>query len=63
MAAFTWEAGAWELFRQQNDDYWTEGELKAEEVYQAWIAGELREYVLTSEGYQEQCLGRVLPDY
>ena len=63
MIAFAWEAAAWGLFRSGLDDSWTGGELKAEEVYWAWQDKRLREFVLTSEGYQEQCLGSVLPDF
>ena len=63
MVAFAWGAAAWELFRPGLDDSWTAGELFAEELYQAWKDERLREYVLTSEGYQQQCLGRVLPDF
>ena len=63
MLAFAWGAAAWGLFRLGLDDFWTAGELLAEELYQAWQDGRLREYVLTSDGYQEQCLGGVLPDF
>ena len=63
MVAFAWTGAAWELFRSGLDDYWTDGELLAEEAYQAWKGERLREFVLTSEGYQQQCLGSVLPDF
>ena len=68
MLAFAWGAAAWEPFRpalawSRSDDTWTAGELFGERLYQAWQDGALREFVLTSEGYQLQCLGRVLPDF
>ena len=68
MAAFSWQAGVWRPFRSSlgwigNDDDLTAGERSQEAIYQAWRDRELRDSVLTSEGYQLQCLGRVLPDY
>ncbi len=68
MAAFSWQAGVWGPFRSAlgwigNDDDLTAGERSQEAIYQAWQNRELRDTVLTSEGYQLQCLGRVLPDY
>ena len=68
MAAFAWEAAAWGPFRSSlgwigNDDDLTAGERSQEAIYQAWQNRELRDTVLTSEGYQLQCLGRVLPDF
>ena len=68
MAAFAWEAAAWGPFRSVlgwigNDDELTAGERSQEAIYQAWRDRELRDTVLTSEGYQQQCLGRVLPAY
>ena len=68
MAAFAWGAAAWGPFRSAlgwigNDDDLTAGERSQEEIYRAWRDRELRDAVLTSEGYQLQCLGRVLPDY
>ena len=68
MAAFSWEAGAWGPFRSAlgwigNDDDLTAGERSQEAIYRAWQNRELRDTVLTSEGYQLQCFGRVLPDY
>ena len=68
MLAFAWDAAAWGPFRSAlgwigNDDSLTAGERMQEALYQAWRDRELRDTVLTSEGYQLQCLGRVLPDY
>ena len=68
MAAFSWQAGVWGPFRSAlgwigNDDDLTAGERSHEAIYQAWQNRELRDTVLTSEGYQLQCLGRVLPDF
>ena len=68
MAAFSWQAGVWGPFRSSlgwhgNDDTLTAGERSQEAIYQAWSDRELRDTVLTSEGYQQQCLGRVLPAY
>ena len=63
MAAFTWEAAAWGLFRSGPADTWTDAEWKAETVWQAWQDERLQAFVLTSENYQLQCLGRDLPDY
>ena len=68
MAAFSWQAGVWGPFRSSlgwhgNDDTLTAGERSHEAIYQAWRDRELRDTVLTSEGYQQQCLGRVLPAY
>lgn len=68
MAAFSWQAGVWGPFRSalgwiDNDDDLTAGERSQEAIYRAWQNRELRDTVLTSEGYQLQCLGRVLPDY
>ena len=68
MAAFAWGAAAWGPFRSAlgwigNDDDLTAGERSQEAIYQAWRDRELRDSVLTSEGYQLQCLGRVLPDF
>ena len=68
MAAFSWQAGVWGPFRSSlgwhgNDDSLTAGERSQEAIHQAWSERELRDTVLTSEGYQQQCLGRVLPAY
>ena len=68
MAAFSWQAGVWGPFRSSlgwhgNDDTLTAGERLHEAIYQAWSDRKLRDTVLTSEGYQQQCLGRVLPAY
>ncbi len=68
MAAFAWEAATWGPFRSAlgwigNDDDLTAGERSQESIYRAWRDRELRDSVLTSEGYQLQCLGRVLPNY
>ena len=68
MAAFAWGAAAWGPFRSAlgligNDDDLTAGERSQEAIYRAWQNRELRDTVLTSEGYQLQCLGRVLPNY
>ena len=68
MIAFSWQAAAWKAFRSAlgwigNDDDLTAGERSQEAIYQAWQNRELRDTVLTSEGYQLQCLGRVLPDF
>ena len=68
MAAFAWGAAAWGPFRSSlgwigNDDDLTAGERSKEAIYRAWQNRELRDTVLTSEGYQLQCLGRVLPDF
>ena len=68
MVAFAWEAAAWKPFRSAlgwhgNDDSLTAGERSQEANYQAWRDRELRDTVLTSEGYQQQCFGRVLPAY
>ena len=68
MAAFAWQAGVWAPFRAAlgwvgNDDTLTAGERWQEALYQAWRDRALRDTVLTSEGYQQQCLGRVLPNY
>ena len=68
MIAFSWQAGVWKPFRSAlgwigNDDDLTAGERSQEAIYQAWQNRELRDSVLTSEGYQLQCLGRVLPDF
>ena len=68
MAAFSWQAGVWGPFRSSlgwhgNDDSLTAGERSQEAIYQAWSDRELRDTVLTSEGYQQQCFGRVLPAY
>ena len=68
MAAFSWQAGVWGPFRSSlgwigNNDDLTAGERSQEAIYQAWRDRELRDSVLTSEGYQLQCLGRVLPNY
>ena len=41
----------------------TAAERSNEAIYQAWRGRALRDTVLTSDGYQQQCLGRVLPDY
>ena len=68
MAAFSWQAGVWGPFRSSlgwhgSDDTLTAGERSQEAIHQAWSDRELRDTVLTSEGYQQQCLGRVLPAY
>jgi len=68
MIAFSWQAGVWKPFRSAlgwigNDDDLTAGERSQEAIYRAWQNRELRDIVLTSEGYQLQCLGRVLPDF
>ena len=68
MIAFSWQAGVWKPFRSAlgwigNDDDLTAGERSQEAIYRAWRDRELRDTVLTSEGYQLQCLGRVLPDF
>ena len=68
MVAFAWGAAVWKPFRSAlgwhgNDDSLTAGERSQEAIYQAWSDRKLRDTVLTSEGYQQQCLGRVLPAY
>ncbi len=68
MIAFSWGAAVWKPFRSAlgwigNDDDLTAGERSKEAIYRAWQNRELRDTVLTSEGYQLQCLGRVLPNY
>ena len=56
MVAFAWGAAAWGPFRSSlgwlgNDDSLTAGERSQEASYQAWSDRELRDTVLTSEGY------------
>ena len=50
-------------YASSKDDDLTAGERSQEAIYRAWQNRELRDTVLTSEGYQLQCLGRVLPNF
>ncbi len=66
MTAFAWGTATWKPFRpslkwSRSHDITTDGELWQEEIYEAWGDRKLREAVLNSEGYQQQCLARVLP--
>ena len=62
MKAFSWQAATWGRLRAIAGTT-TSSERHNAAMHHAWTGRILREVVVTAEGYQQQCLGRVLPDY